>query len=1103
MATRLGHIDLVSRLSQGSHLFIPPLTFDRAAVLSATHLASLIRSSGRDAQVLAHPSWIQHLMMEADADLFLLPDEYAYHLQERPETTWLWGLSSPRQHSQELRNFMLGLSTVQVLDWTGESRRPIGDAVHHTPFLGGLTELSYSLSRELWPVHNWDDHYLGEGLASFMERYPLLTRDAPLIHLFGQLTLPHRPEEPLPKLSELLREDDWALYCYRGLNPNQAALIERILFDLFVSDPANHIIILIEREEGKFSILSIHSEVEDDLKARSWIRSKVEQAANGSDFIVDEPKKLLEKLIEALQEIDVSEPESSEPNEDSEEEEIEAPEGVEASVEEDIAPTEEEDSPPEDAVLSKRKAPKLRLDPWPFSLYLGNHFSFGCTDPQWSVERDQRLEAAREIEPDEPTIEEEEEERRLLEWDSMQLLRRIQALKRPPIRLRWQDLKAAHLPIIDLSEKDLKSTFDTELESWEQEQAVRMKALLEEQAKEALKRAEEEALRELEEKTRQEDEEKARIEAEEKAAEEEMARIEAEEKAAEEEMARIEAEEKAAEEERARIEAEEEENKTSESDAIPDILHQQGEGWSSSEDEEEDDDASLLRAFDQLEENQTSNEDEWDDEKGINDSEGIEHPSLDMFMEEEEEDPEAILAKLEEQEEAFSDEEEELEDTKFEDEPDETESVNAVSEEAIASKEEEQSTDFQSSAPEDILKELEELDSQEHTDSTDTINQNSETENQSSSEEFIAAEPVESDVIEGQPPESSSEELAQEGQQEFPEVEEATDESETENVEPSDADAPKVESHEASEDEAAQVEDATDESETENVEPSDADAPKVEAHDVTEDETAQADEATDESATESLDPSDADAPEVEAHEATEDGIAEIEEETEGAFNEPTLSSEEILDRLEETFEIEEDLPSEDIAPAEEAPQSATQDPEESAIIVNENASEPDEVAPEPPLTDSDSHTTTVDSNPREDSFSFADENEAVDLAEEETIEASMHDDDISPSASPSPSESGRDNSEDNIPPASPAAEVEEENQEEAPKTAPSPSPPVTLGRRGPTGYLNPYLWDHRNTLQDVFDEVRQSSVLRASDWPYLAMLIIIGLFAWIHNLPMI
>lgn len=1101
MSTRLGHIDLVSRLSQGSHLFIPPLTFDRASVLSATHLASLIRSSGREAQVLAHPSWIQHLMMEADSELFLLPDEYAYHLKDRPETTWLWGLSSPRQHSQELRNFMLGLNTVQVLDWTGERRRPIGDAVHQSPFLGGLTELSYSLSRELWPVHNWDDHYLGEGLASFMERYPLLTRDAPLVHLFGQLTLPHRPEEPLPQLSELLRQDDWALYCFRGLNPNQAALVERVLFDLFVSDPANHLIVMIEREEGKFTLLSIHSEVEDDLRARSWVRSKIDRAANGSDFIIHDPQKFLDALRSAI-EVDVLEEEITPPETEisEEDDQDEAGEEVLVSHEEPVGEEvaeEKEESGSESSKDVRRKTQKLRLDPWPYPLYLGNHFSFGCADPQWAVERDQRLEEMRDLEEEEVTEEEEEEERRLLEWDSMQLLRRIQALKRPPIRLRWEDLKAAHLPVVKLEEGDLKSTFDSDLEEWERARGLRMKALLEAQAREAIRKAEEEALRELAEKTRLEEEEKARVEEQRRKEEEELLRLEQEEKRKLEEKEKAESvtdpEEtqgegesektesefsedgkEAEKEDRSEVSAESPEksddeissDEARESDAIPDILHQQGEGWGAQE--EEEDEESLLQAFDRLEEEHPKEEDTWEEEKGLDDSEGIEHPSLDMFMEEEE-DPEELLAQLEEQEQTRESEESPLSEEDLgaeeEEDPEREDSSEEVTVEEdtnpLNSDESEKGDDL-----EDGPSEVETEDGSAHeaahieTEGTQASEENAE--GTVETEEILKKlESIDQQVEggEGQGADQKDE-IEEDVAQEIESQETVShDEGNVSGVAEPEEDASSQKEHELN-----GLEDATEE------------APEVS-------ELSVDDRAVEEPSTDS----------------------EQKDDPEGIFSEPALSSDEILDQLEENFEIQEDtledkveeesLGDEDPASVDEESASSL----ETDAFDSETESEAEDAASIEEVT-SDQTTEFERPVPEEIVEEESETSKGLDLegssSEEETVSAAAEADEC-PQV---PSESTEDRAEEE---GEKLGAVEEEGEEKPSAPSTSATPKVTLGRKGPTGYLNPYLWDHRNELQDVFDEVRQSSVLRKGDWPYLVLLIVVGLFAWVHDLPML
>ena len=59
-----------------------------------------------------------------------LPRRTHLSLRRAPNYTWLVGLSHSKQHSQELNNFLLGLDSIQILDWTADRVRRRGQFYH-------------------------------------------------------------------------------------------------------------------------------------------------------------------------------------------------------------------------------------------------------------------------------------------------------------------------------------------------------------------------------------------------------------------------------------------------------------------------------------------------------------------------------------------------------------------------------------------------------------------------------------------------------------------------------------------------------------------------------------------------------------------------------------------------------------------------------------------------------------------------------------------------------------------------------------------------------------------------------------------------------------
>ena len=723
MASKIHHIELITRLASGSQLFIPPLRFDRASVASAAHLVSLVRASGREAHLLAHPTWPQDLLAHWPREWLLLPEDTTYHIKNRPDNTWLWGLSNFRQHSQELRNFLLGLKSIQVLDWTAERRRSFGDYVHLSPHLGGLTELSFTLARELWPVHHWDPKFLGQALAAFFLRYPICCSDAPLVHMIQQLEPPVFASEPWPTVHEILRREAWVLHVYKDLGPEEMDFIRQNLLALFVRDRAKNVVVALQYPDKSWEFWNVHQDINDDLRCRNTIKKYCSRAIDGARFNVEDLSLLLD-VIAAAPNKKVLSGVSAPIEAKIKEEELAQKETSEAMTSAEQQPSEDK---PSESTESKAlgsvetsapnvsaKENKLTLEPWAIGYYLDRHFSFECSDPQWTTERDQRLEMMRDFVPEEDEDEEEEEEAQLrLEWDSSLLIRRLQALKLPPLVLTTSDLRWAHLPIVKLRQKDLKSHYIALLNAYEERQQQRLMAHLEnlrlieiqkretqrleaerqetqrleaerleaerqeaqrleaerlETERQEAQRLEAERLEAERQETQRleaerleaERQEAQRLEAERLEAErQEAQRLEAERLEAErQETQRLEFERQEAQREKERLEDEQQEAQRLEAELGADYLHQDKDGWST---EEKLEDEELLEHLTQLDEQYQprKNRNHYDDEEKLDDSEGIEHPSFDMFADEEEKilSAEELLDKLDDFAEILDDEE--------------------------------------------------------------------------------------------------------------------------------------------------------------------------------------------------------------------------------------------------------------------------------------------------------------------------------------------------------------------------------------------------------------------------------------------------------------
>lgn len=1011
MGIRIHHIELVARLASGSHLFIPPLTFDRPAVGSAVHLAALIRSSGREAWVLAHPDWPREVIESWPDGIFIFPDNYGFQLEIRPETTWLWGLASPRQHSQELRNFLMGLQSIQVLDWTADRRRWFGDYDHQSQLLGGLTELSYTLSRDIWPVHHWDDTPLAEAFMAFVERYPICCRDAPLVHLMEQLGLPPARKPERPPLHHLEHRDDWALYVYRDLDEGQCEDIRLSMLQLYTSEKCKNLVTVIDKGQGRSEILTVHEDMEADLRTRSRLKKKLSRAPDGGHFLLRDPLAIFDHVLAPV-EVQVVEKKKETVYEDvgfSTEEDEEDLVEAEATAEEP-----EEQKPPENqeeevvsvTVEESPRQEKLVLEPWPQQTYTLTHFGFTCTDPQWETERDQRLEAMRELPPPEVDGDEEDDwEESALEWDSVQLIRRLKAIKLPPIILTQKDLVAAHLPLVVTTEDDLRSTFEARLRAFEMRELEKLEALLAEQeAIHAREQAEKEEAERLEQK-RLESERKALQEAEQAQDQEKReappppplpvdeAKIEEEEKEeaeaappppTTEESADEEEEANASplgtdEEDEERLQAlleeeedvqeqedpsereeddsiEEEESPERSEEEVPDILHR--DEWSVVEEEEENEE----------EQGYLLQEESYGSSSARD--EGIEHPSYEMFLEEEEEDPEALLQELDPPE---PDAQALLEELDPEGEEDRGAMEEGASQPANelhsddantaphSDTEEPEAPQVQEEEPEAILKALDAV--------------------QASPDQIVhdhAQEEVEEQEVEEELPEEEQAQLTEDLLERFDQMVEWEDESLEEELDgPDGASAKEPAQEPPMEGEGAEELDGEAAPQQEDPEELEPEQPRGPAE---------------------VEPMEAAGEETDSEDITSSEII-----LGASPSEPDLTLEELPHRMDLSFGGNPDMP-------------APVDVPLSSLL-------PSEPEPEP--------------------------------EESETAEAAHHDH----------------------------------------------GPEVTLGRRGPTGYLNPYLWDGKNTLQDVVDEVRQPRQLAKGDVMTLILLAVGFAWIWINGVP--
>jgi len=455
MASEIHEIEIARRLSTGTHLFVPPLTWNLAVVGSAAHLVHLIRQSGREAKIVAHPEWMELIPATWPKDLWVHPEEMIYTFAERPQWTWLWGLGHSKQHSQELNNFLLGLDSIQILDWTSDRVRRRGQYFHDCGYLGGLLELSFVISRDLWPVYNWNSTCLGDGLRYYMQQYPMTCQDAPLIHMAGRLQWSPLEAIAVAELAELRRHGDWAIQVYKNLSAVQLSELQLRALNFYQKESSKHLVLVLKDSQGSSFIQILTAEVELELKLRKCLLDKLSKHSLGG-FDLEDVEIVMACMDEAQ-------------------------------------------------ALDDHSVKQVR--PWPSSNYTGDHFSFSCKDPQWEFERDQRLFSDELIEEEVPEDDAQEEAQQTLDWDANLLIQRLKHLKLPTLQLSRRDLRVAHLPVLVLEELDLRETQDRLEEEKLAAQREQMRLMLEAEAEQ--KRIEHERL-EAEQRERELEAEKLR-----------------------------------------------------------------------------------------------------------------------------------------------------------------------------------------------------------------------------------------------------------------------------------------------------------------------------------------------------------------------------------------------------------------------------------------------------------------------------------------------------------------------------------------------------------------------------------------------------------------
>ena len=613
-------IDLLDKLKDQSHLFVPSTQWDRASIASALQIINILRHQKRSASILAPMEWKSIIPAHWPKQYFIFAEGESVEIEKRPDWVWLWGMGYAKEHTQNLKNFLIGCDTIQVLDWTQSKYRKWGDFVHPVAYMGGLPEFSYNISRNLLPFEKWPKHFLFEAFEDLFIRYPFLCLDTPLSHLMGRLSQSSEEEiQPLEKVELFNKTGLWYTFTTQSEQPD-SQLHESIQQHYFQHE-AEHALYLISKGGNRYSAQIFSPDHILELITREKCVKNIKVHSSGYFEIED-----IEPIIELLPQ-----------NDDFE---------------------------------------GLTLTTWAKPIYEGEHFSIHCNDPSWESEKERRLNALARADEEELQQEEEEDEEELLEkmdWNSTQLLNRVQSLRPLPVKLKALDFKEHHLPVVRLTQEQTQSFYQDKLDQYNERLRLIQEKEEERLAKEQAEREEQERLeREQAEREEQERLEKEQAEREEQerlereqAEREEQERLEKEqaereeqerlekEQAEREEQERLEKElaereeqerlekEQAEREEQERLEKEQEEREEQEREqteleelereeaerfaalekeeesAIPDYLHSEKDSWGSDDEELEEDEEYIYQ----------------DQHSTSSDNEQVDFPSYDEYME--------------------------------------------------------------------------------------------------------------------------------------------------------------------------------------------------------------------------------------------------------------------------------------------------------------------------------------------------------------------------------------------------------------------------------------------------------------------------------------
>lgn len=374
---RLHFVDLLDRMESSSHAFLPPLAWDPVSVGSCLFLAETLCALGKTSFVIGHPQWLHHLPAQWTSDRIIFPTESRLHLEQRPDWVWLWGIRHETDHADNLSDFLLGCQSIQVLDWTHEKSKRTGDAFHKTPLLGGLSELSWILAREIHPARMVPAPSLASALLRFINLYPFTLRDAPLNHLLGRIARYHKtPSRATAPTHIKTLNDTWEVRYFENLAPLEHHTLLDHGLEVALGSPQKNCLLVFEHIPGHAYIRTITTSSAFEWHVRHLCRTQLSSNPDGSFKCAH-----LDHLLELL------------------------PRG-------DLSQTQE-----------------LHLHPWPSAQNTAPSFQLSCSDEVWQVEHQNRLDALAAI-PEQEEPGEAFGKKDFLTWDANQLLERLKTLDR-------------------------------------------------------------------------------------------------------------------------------------------------------------------------------------------------------------------------------------------------------------------------------------------------------------------------------------------------------------------------------------------------------------------------------------------------------------------------------------------------------------------------------------------------------------------------------------------------------------------------------------------------------------------------------------------------